>query len=170
MREHIYRLSGGWATRGWVRKLFWQMKGARSIPVSSCQGLTGSHTTCGGWSWRSCRGGLGPSVRRSGYGRARRRVRRVVRVRVAVTDNDAVLELRVCRRACHAQAHVQKRRRRHGVPRVLHIQLLHHFELAGCFRPCVDILQEGHIRRAHRSRQNDGSKWCCFALRFLFSE
>jgi hypothetical protein len=103
-------------------------------------------------------GGLGPSV---GYGRARRRVRRVVRVGLprhdgevhgVVTDDDAVLELRVRRRACHAQPHVPKRRRHHGVPRILDIRLLRHFELAGRFCPCVDILQEGHRRRAHRSR------------------
>ncbi len=38
-----------------------------------------------------------------------------------VTDDNAVLELRVCRRACHAQAHVPKRRRRHGAPSALNL-------------------------------------------------
>ncbi len=64
------------------------------------------------------------------------------------TDDDAVLELCVCRRARHAQAHALKRRLRHGVPRGLYLRLLRHFELAGRFFPSVDDLQEGHRRRA----------------------
>jgi hypothetical protein len=37
---------------------------------------------------QSCRGDFGPSVRRSGYGRARRRVRRVVKVGVGLPRHD----------------------------------------------------------------------------------
>ncbi len=106
----------------------------------------------------SRRGDLGPSVRRCGCGRARRRVRRVVGIGLGlprydgeihgvIANYDAVLELRVRRRACHAQAHVPKRRRRHGAPRVLHLRLLRHFELVGRFCPCVEVLQEGPLSK-----------------------
>jgi hypothetical protein len=56
-----------------------------------------------------------------------------------VTNNDVVLELHVCRRLRHAQAHVPKRRRHHGVPRALHLQLLFHFELSGRFYAGLDV-------------------------------
>ncbi len=43
-------------------------------------------------------------------------------------------------RACHAQAHVLKRRRHHGAPRVLHIRLFCHFELAAAFARALQKL------------------------------
>jgi hypothetical protein len=115
------------------------MKGPLSIGLFTSRRvvseLTGSQATCGSWLLGSCRCGFGPSVRRPG-GRARRRVRRVVRVGVelprhdgevhgVVTDDDAVLELRVRRRACHAQAHVPKRRRHTWEVLSKHFKTLH---------------------------------------------
>ena len=54
-------------------------------PVSD---LAGSQATYGGWLLAVVLGGLGPSVRRSGCGRTRRRVRRVVRVGVELPRHD----------------------------------------------------------------------------------
>ncbi len=102
--------------------------------------LTDSQATCGGWlptlepgKFRA----LGSALRL----RARRRVRRAVRVGMGlprhdeevygvVTKDDEVLEFRIRRRARHAQTHVPKRRRRHGVPRVPHLRLLRQVKLA----------------------------------------
>jgi len=73
-------------------------------------------------------------------------------VHSVVTNDDAVLELCV---AVHATLRRMstKRQRHHVVPRVLPLRLMmRHFELAGSFRPCVGALQEGHPRRARRSR------------------
>jgi hypothetical protein len=67
-----------------------------------------------------------------------------------VTNDDAVLELCV---AVHATLRRMstKRPRHYVVPRVLPLRLMiRHFELG--FRPCVGALQEGHPRRARRSR------------------
>ncbi len=58
-----------------------------------------------------------------------------------VTNDDAVLELRVRRRARHAQA----RRRRHGVPRVLHLRRLRQFELAAS-ATYVSLLSNRNIK------------------------
>jgi hypothetical protein len=86
---------------------------------------------------------------------------RVVRVEVGllrhdgkvhgvVTDVDAVLKLRVCRRACHTLRGACPKTTTPPwcsvlQPRVLHIRLLRHFELAGRFCSGVDILQEATI-------------------------
>jgi hypothetical protein len=77
-----------------------------------------------------------------------------------VENDDAVLKLRVRRRSRQAKGHIQKRRRRHGVPREFYLRQLRYFKLAGRFCPCVDVLQEGHRRAAYRfrGRQNNGVK------------
>ncbi len=58
---------------------------------------------------------------------------------VHVTNDDAVLELNARCRACHAQAHVPKRRRRHGARCVFH--------LSGC---CVILNLPAAIARAFK--------------------
>ena len=117
-----YWLSGGIGpleARSLVRETCWQKEGALNIGprvVLLSVSSWAPQATCWGWLLAVVSGDLGPSIRRFGYERARRRVRRVVGVGVelprhdgevhaVVTDDDAVLELRVCRRACHAQAH-----------------------------------------------------------------
>ena len=68
-----------------------------------------------------------------------------------VVEDDAVLVLGVRGRACYAQAHVQKRRRYHRVPRVLQGWLLQHEELVGLLGSAVDFSQESCHKRAQSS-------------------
>ena len=125
--EHLATIgiagSGLLATRNWVRKSCWQLERTLNIGLLTCHPVSGFKAARGAWHPTLVPGDSGPSVRRCGCELSRRRAQRMIRVGIGLPRHEEEVHgvVTYVDARGNAQAHVPKRRRRHGAQGVSHL-------------------------------------------------